>query len=198
MEKEMLGLYISGHPLDQIKEKMNQMPYNTGNLRPEDDGKQVELIGQLTDCRRIITKSKREMLIGSLEDYRGSISVVVFQMGDSFEQKAAAFVDDSIVTVKGRVRLNQDELSLSVDEITPVDYALHSKTVKIDLNNIDSEEMLQDIRRILTQYKGYTPVCFMVEDRMILANRKFWVSDDELCYAQLKEIVGEGHFWVER
>ncbi|NBV41787.1 DNA polymerase III subunit alpha, partial [bacterium] len=198
MEKEMLGLYISGHPLDHLQEKLRQMPHHTTSFRPEDDGKSVELIGQLTDVRRVITKTKREMMIGSLEDFKGAISILLFQQGNQFEAKAAAFQDDSIVKVKGRVRANGDEISLSVDEIEPVDYVLNSKTVKIDVENIESEELLQDIKRILCQYSGYIPVCFVMGDTMILAHRKYWVNDDELCYAQLRELVGDGHFWVER
>ncbi|NBV82797.1 DNA polymerase III subunit alpha [bacterium] len=199
MEKDMLGLYISGHPLDHIQELIKKMPHNTGTLRPEDNGKKVELIGQLTDCRRIITKTKREMLIGNLEDYRGAITVMLFQSGDNFEEKAKDFVDDAIVRVAGRVRVNNnDEITLSADEVSTVDYAMHSKTVKIDLDNIDSDAILLDIRRILSQFKGYTPVCFQVGDKMILAHRKYWVSDDELCYSQLRELVGDGHFWIEQ
>ncbi len=197
MEKEMLGLYVSGHPLDQLKEKIAQLPHNIGTLKPEDDGKTVTIIGQLTDCRRIITKSKREMLIGSLEDYHGAISVVVFQMGDGFEQKAAAFLDDAIVMIKGRVRLNQDELSLSVDDISSVDYALLAKTVKIDLNNIDSDAIFHDIRHILMDHKGHTPVCFILDDRMVLAGRRYWIADDEGVFEKLRQVVGDGHFWIE-
>ena len=43
-----------------------------------------------------------------------------------------------------------------------------------------------------------TEVCFQLGDTMILAHRKYWVSDDELCFAQLREVVGEGHFWIEQ
>ena len=198
MEKEMLGLYISGHPLDHIQDLIKKMPHNSGTLRPEDNGKKVDMIGQLTDCRRIITKKKKEMMIGSLEDYRGSVTVMMFQMGENFEERANHFVDDAIIRIAGRVRVNQDEITISVDDIQPVDYALQSKTIKIDLENIDSDDLLHEIKRILTQFKGYTPVCFQLGATMILAHRKYWVSDDELCFAQLRDVVGDGHFWIEQ
>jgi len=198
MEKEMLGLYISGHPLDHIQEAINKLPHSTATLKSDDNGKVVTIIGQLTECRRIITKSKREMVLANLEDYHGSVTVMMFQMGNGFDEKAPQFVDDAIVKITGKIRVNQDEITLAVDDIQPVDYFLQSKTVKIDLNNIESDDVLADIQRILEQHHGHTPVCFTLDDTTILAHRKYWVADDELCFSRLKDLVGDGHFWLDR
>ncbi len=195
MEKDMLGLYISGHPLDAVKERFLKLPFNTEVLKPEDEGKSVTLLGFLSDCRRVVTKTKKEMVIGTLEDMYGSISVVLF-FHPNFDEKAALFTDDTLVQVQGKVRLSQEELSISCDDIQAIDKHSAPKKVMIDPENIESMEIFQTLKTIATQNKGPLPLHFLFPEGEVIAHPKFWISDKKECLATIEEIVGMGHCWL--
>lgn len=195
MEKEMLGLYISGHPLDALQDKLLKLPHNTEVLKPEDEGKSVMLLGFLTDCRRVMTRNKKEMLIGALEDRFGSLPVVMFY-SDKFDDYAPHFKDDTIVQVKGRVRVNQDEISLSCDSIEPVDPFSKAHKLYIDTENIDDMTVFEKLKQVVVHNKGPLPLYFIFPDSTVVAHVKFGVSDSSKCLNQIESIVGMGHCWL--
>lgn len=195
MEKEMLGLYISGHPLDALQDKLLKLPHNTEVLKPEDEGKSVMLLGFLTDCRRVMTRNKKEMLIGALEDRFGSMPVVMFY-SDKFDDYAPHFKDDTIVQVKGRVRVNQDEISLSCDSIEPVDPFSKAHKLYIDTENIDDMTVFEKLKQVVVHNKGPLPLYFIFPDSTVVAHVKFGVSDSSKCLNQIESIVGMGHCWL--
>lgn len=195
MEKEMLGLYISGHPLDAIQDRLLKFPHNTDLLKPEDEGKSVILMGFLSDCRRIMTRTKKEMLIGTLEDRYGTIQITMF-FSDKFDQYAPHFKDDTIVQVKGRVRLSQEEISLSCDSIEPIDPFSTVHRLYIDTENIDDMTIYERLKQVVVQNKGPLPLYFAFPDATVVANPKFGVSDSPACLKEIEGIVGMGHCWL--
>ena len=101
-EKELIGLYLSDHPLSEIE---NELPdYATAlvvDLAEEADQTKVTLGGIVASSRRVITRAGSTMLVATLEDLTGSVEVVVFPK--VYEQTAPAWSDDSIVLVSGRL-----------------------------------------------------------------------------------------------
>jgi len=195
MEKELLGLYVSGHPLDAFKDILDKSAYSTDTLKPEDEGKSVTLIGYLSECRRIITKQKREMITAKLEDLNGSVTILLFQT-DKFETLMPHFVDDAIVKLSGRLRQNQDEFSIICDQIDTLSQQMNQKILYIDTEHIDDMDLYKAIKNVLIQFKGETPVYFKVGETIIASHQKFSISQDPLGLSQLENIVGPGHCWI--
>lgn len=115
MEKEMLGIYISGHPLDKIKESIQKVStINTlqmlqmseeGNL--SEDGKQVKYIGIINSVKKKYTKRNTLMAFMTVEDLYGSTEIIVF---DSCYSKAQnILLDENIVLIDGRLSIREDE-----------------------------------------------------------------------------------------
>lgn len=115
MEKEMLGIYISGHPLDKIKESIQKVStINTlqmlqmseeGSL--SDDGKQVKYIGIINSVKKKYTKRNTLMAFMTVEDLYGSTEIIVF---DSCYSKAQnILLDENIVLIDGRLSIREDE-----------------------------------------------------------------------------------------
>lgn len=115
MEKEMLGIYISGHPLDKIKENIQKVStINTlqmlqmseeGNL--SEDGKQVKYIGIINSVKKKYTKRNTLMAFMTVEDLYGSTEIIVF---DSCYSKAQnILLDENIVLIDGRLSIREDE-----------------------------------------------------------------------------------------
>jgi DNA polymerase-3 subunit alpha len=114
-EKELLGLYLSEHPMGEVADRVSQFvsAYST-DLRDETlDGQRVVVAGIVTGRRTIVTKAKATMAIVTLEDLQGSIEVVVFPR--LFEQTGPTWRDGAILLVAGRVDHKGDEIALLAD-----------------------------------------------------------------------------------
>ncbi len=101
-EKELLGLYLSEHPLGDIESVLpDYVTAYTGDLAEESDQSKVTLGGIIQTSRRIITRAGSTMLVATLEDLTGSTEVVVFPK--VYAETANAWTDDAVVLVTGRV-----------------------------------------------------------------------------------------------
>ena len=101
-EKELIGLYLSEHPLGDIADVLPEyVTAYTGDLAEESDQAKVTIGGIIQSTRRVITRAGSTMLVATLEDLQGSVEVVVFPK--VFEQTANAWTDDSRVLITGRV-----------------------------------------------------------------------------------------------
>ena len=115
MEKEMLGIYISGHPLDSYREVIEkQATINTKDMikieeehKISEDGRQIKYAGIITSVKKKFTRTGNLMAFISVEDLYGSREVVVF---DSVYRKAADNLrEDSIVIIEGRLSVREDD-----------------------------------------------------------------------------------------
>src|SRR5687767_6670 len=101
-EKELIGLYLSEHPLGDIAGELpDYVTAYTGELAEEPDQAKVTIGGILISSRRVITRAGSTMLVATLEDLQGSVEVVVFPK--VFEQTAQSWADDNVVLVSGRI-----------------------------------------------------------------------------------------------
>ncbi|MCC6619025.1 MAG: hypothetical protein IT341_08310, partial [Chloroflexi bacterium] len=101
-EKELIGLYLSEHPLGDIADQLpDYVTAYTGDLAEDEDQSKVTLGGIILSSRRVITRAGSTMLVATLEDLTGSVEVVVFPR--VFEETAPAWADDAVVLVTGRI-----------------------------------------------------------------------------------------------
>ena len=122
-EKELLGLYLSEHPMGEVAERVSQFvsAYST-DLRDESlDGQRVVVAGIVTGRRIVVTKAKAAMAIVTMEDLQGSIEVVVFPR--LYEQTGPTWRDGAILLVAGRVDHKGEEISLLADLVSDWDEA---------------------------------------------------------------------------
>ena len=114
-EKELLGLYLSDHPLGEIAEAIG--PYlsaYSGDLRDESlDQQRVVVGGIVTGVRMVTTKAKASMAIVTLEDLQGLIEIVVFPR--LYEETRGTWTEGRILLVAGRVDHKGEEVSLLAD-----------------------------------------------------------------------------------
>ena len=118
MEKEMLGLYISGHPLDefadQIKELVTVFSYDfeiseesEANDSSLIDGQFVRIAGIVADIKSISTKNNRMMAFVTVEDLYGQMELILFP--NIYEQYARLLANDSQIIVEGNISVKEDE-----------------------------------------------------------------------------------------
>ena len=215
MEKEMTGLYITGHPLDDYVKSLkvqttNEISevysssetldtnetdeiitgieiFNKGNSLHDND--RVIFGGMLSSVNQKITRNNAIMAFLTLEDLTGSIEVIVFPK--TLESVKPLCVTDSLVVVKGRLSIKEDEApKLICESIEPLEKINSSK---LYLRLEDSEKVKQFnfyLKELLTEdRKGDTPIYFYAskENKKFRAPRDRWISLE----SDIKEILIE-------
>jgi hypothetical protein len=114
-EKELLGLYLSEHPMGEVAEHVGQfVNAYSSDLKDESlDGQRVVVGGIVTGLRTVITKAGAQMAIATIEDLQGSIEVVVFPR--LYEQTRPTWTEGRILLVAGRIDHKGEEISLLAD-----------------------------------------------------------------------------------
>ena len=161
-EKDMLGLYVSGHPLeayrdaiknysnisslDLVSESEDEESYQNNKLT---DGQYVKLIGIISEVRKKITKSNEVMAFITLEDISGSIPVIAFAR--VYEGYKNLIFEDNIVKVEGRVNIKEDEITIAASKIMTCEEASFEKknTLMIEIPQNLPEEKLKFLRAYL-------------------------------------------------
>jgi len=106
-EKELLGLYVSEHPLQQIAPRLEKdTSAFCGEIDSTLHGQTVIIAGMVSRVRRVTTKNGNLMAFAELEDLRGSIEVVVFP--NAYEKTRRLWQPDRILLVRGKVQVRQD------------------------------------------------------------------------------------------
>ena len=115
-ERELLGLYLSGHPLDKFRKVIDEKNYkiNNAKLDPK-EGKECVIAGIIEEIRPIVTKKGDAMAFVKLSDFETSIDAVVFPR--TMAEFKNILVKDKAVAVKGKVSLRNGEISLIIDKV---------------------------------------------------------------------------------
>jgi DNA polymerase-3 subunit alpha len=123
-EKELLGLYLSEHPMGEVAGQVGQfVTAYSSELKDETlDGQRVVIGGIVTGFRTIVTKTKSTMGVATLEDLQGTIEVVVFPR--LYEQTLGTWTEGSILLVAGRVDHRGEEMSILADLVLDWDTAV--------------------------------------------------------------------------
>lgn len=123
-ERELLGLYISAHPLDNFDTYFEEQTVPLSRVTKDVDGSQVTVGGLVSSVRTIITKSGSKMAFVRLEDKAAEAEIVVFPK--LYEQVGAKLVQDNVIRVTGKVNARdrdgnlRDEPSVIADEVVEV------------------------------------------------------------------------------
>ncbi|MFH1429841.1 MAG: OB-fold nucleic acid binding domain-containing protein [Candidatus Margulisiibacteriota bacterium] len=195
MEKELIGVYMSDHPLNYAKQFIEkQADTNTDELKDKPPDEKVTLGGLFANKRKIITKSGKPMITGTFEDLNGQVPVVLFP--GNYDRCAQYFIEEEIVILKGKVSFKQEEVQVIIDELIPYQ-ASRSKTqaLHISFKNIQDEIIMEKVKDTLANFAGTSPVYIHTDTKVIDTSKHFAVnllSDLEM---QLAEIIGAENVW---
>jgi len=198
-EKEMLGVYISGHPLDQYEEEFNSTVTITSlDLKNDDEGQQTRFVdgqpvtigGIITECKTIFTRSNNLMAFVTIEDYYGTIEVIVFPT--IYEEYRNMLVEERPVFIKGRISIKEEESpKVLCDDVIPMVKSSGKMFIKVPANFNGS--IINEIKSILKRYKGNTPVIIYFErdNKRFQADRSLWVTPCKDLYDMLSNLLGQ-------
>lgn len=221
LEKEMLGIYITGHPLDKIREKIENVT-NINTLQmlemKEDvdeginsiektDGKQVKFAGIISSVKKKYTKRNTTMAFITVEDLYGTAEVIVF---DSCYTKCSnLLIVDNIILVDGKLSIREDEdikiVANNIIDFNTIDVQ-HSdnknnsitKPKKIIINITNMKEQtkarLRGAIKFFTGDKNNISIEVKNEDKL-LPSGAIYLTDEIL--KEFEEIVGKENIILE-
>jgi DNA polymerase-3 subunit alpha len=198
MEKELLGLYISSHPLERLRESLEAQTTNTvADISDMNEGDPIKVGGLLADCKRIVTKKGDAMMLATLEDLTGSIPLVIFPK--AYEKCAPFLNNDEAVIVKGK--LNRDfrteELNVQAETITALEELEKVRSLHVEFVDIKDPSVLNGMKDVLALHRGTDPVFVRTDGKSIELNRDFWVEINPDLVEQLEKLLGDGAVNVE-
>ena len=117
MEKETLGLFLSSHPLKEVRAALRaRVECSLAELGGKKDGDWVTVGGTITESKKIRTKKGEPMMFATLDDLEGSVEMLVFN--SAYAANADKIGDDKVLIVRGRVdHKEQGETKLVVQEV---------------------------------------------------------------------------------
>lgn len=196
LEKECLGAYISGHPLDEYKDVLAACsPYQISDVTDDEsitDGSHIKLAGMITSVSKKFTKNNALMARFTLEDLSDDIEVIVFPKTlRSFENEIE---QDSIVTLTGRLDKNEkDPVKIICESIKKIDPSRTGKTLFIKIPSA-ADSKINQLLKLLEIFKGDTPTVLYREktNQAFRSPEKYWVISNRVLEGQIKDLLGEG------
>lgn len=219
MEKEMLGLYISGHPLLEYKTQLqDKISITTAELIKETseyeglsnyaynyDDKRVIMGGIVASVKPKTTKNNNMMAFVELEDLYGSIEMIVFPK--IYDEYNKFLTNDNIIIVEGRISVKEEEdPKIICDKISSLkhstikDHYIQNKVSKIyiKINSERNPRIFTLIKNILEKNKGEKPVYLVDEAKrasgkalVMQADPSIWVNINDNLIADLKRACGD-------
>lgn len=200
MEKEMLGVYVSGHPLDRYATQMEQIAtITTDDLqhteeRPDIlDGTQVTIAGIVNNKKTMITKKNTMMAFVQIEDLYGVCEVIVFP--NVYERFAADIREEQMLVIKGTLNFKEEEApKIIAEKVWTLEKYQEGpiEPVKIAIGRHRDEALvLSQIKEILERHKGEIPVIIRSEasGKVFKTNSSLWVNPTKAFYAELEKIL---------
>ncbi|MEV4731018.1 DNA polymerase III subunit alpha [Saccharopolyspora sp. NPDC049426] len=209
-EREMLGLYVSAHPLDGAQRLL--APYQdtgiaelVGGERESGGKEQIKIAGMISGIQRRINKNGHPWAIVTLEDLDASVEVLFFPK--SYEMFADCLVEDTAMAVKGRINEREGTISVFASDAVPVDISGAETeqggdsafVIKVPVGRVD-QSLVNELKRTLQAHSGTTPVHLKLQGprgttRLALSS-DFFVSTENGLQGELKGLLGAGCFEV--
>ncbi|MGI6097477.1 MAG: DNA polymerase III subunit alpha [Dethiobacteria bacterium] len=191
MEKEMLGLYISGHPLEQYSPLLEKITKLTccAELKEMRDQAQVTVGGIIQRIRSIYTKKGRPMAFLTLEDLTGEVEVIVFS--NLYERQQKELEEDLPLLIKGKTDIkDEEEVKIICEKIIPL--PLQPKRLFLRIGTPCQISTLLTLKELLRQAEGGIPVYlfFEKEKKTILVEEDCWATDEPDFLQKVKNILG--------
>jgi DNA polymerase-3 subunit alpha len=196
-EKEMLGFYVTGHPLDQYMDKVSELAsHTTGQLEGLAKNTEVALCGVLVAVLRRRTKDGKPWASLQIEDLEGSIEAMVFST--QYERLNTLLVEDKAVFVRGLVLPEENAPpKISVQDIVPLDVARVNRpsliSIRVPMNGSGGADRASALENLFRSKPGETEVRLRLEkprDFSVILDVTAKVCPDKEFRAEVARICG--------
>lgn len=199
MEREILGFYISGHPMEGFRSRTEKfISHHIAELDHAKDGESVIISGIVTNVKASVTKRKEMMAYVTLEDTTGSVVVIVFPK--AYNKYAPLLNTENVLLVKASLSQQEEERRLFCDSVSEVNEELLKESevqtypgkLFVKLSECDDlDKLLLRIKGVISRYPGGSPVYLdFGTGKVLRIDGKLWVSITQELMADLSLLCG--------
>lgn len=192
MEKELLGVYISGHPAREYRDEMARaVTHLIGELPELEDGASVTVGGIVQELRKTYTRRNEVMAYLTLEDTTAAVEVVIFPR--VLAEAAALLQPEAPVVVEGKVALQEEQVKILAERLVSLQAARKHQVV-IHLPDVARHEVLEEVRAALLRYPGSYPVYLYFNGfrKAVAVGERFRVQVTAGLQQELESVLGRG------
>ncbi len=195
MEKEVLGLYVTEHPLQSVRDQLRRKSDTTiGELERRRDGEVVTIGGIVSSLRHMTTKRGDSMVFLRIEDVTGGIETVVFSQ--TYEKARELCVTDRILIVKGRIDRKEGETKMVALELAAFEAVAEKREVRLKIDATKaSAGTLRELAALIKDFPGESPVyadLVTSQGKKVYAfGPQYKVAPAPDFYAEVKMLLGE-------
>lgn len=182
-EKETLGFYISGHPLETFRDKLSKL--KSSKDLDKFLGKRVKVGGIITEVRQITTKKGDSMAFFTLEDFDGMIKVTLFP--NVFYKNSNVAQVEEVVVVEGRVDSSNDMINVVADKITSAETYIADFWLIIP-SSLEKPSTFKSLKKIFAENAGWSQVFLNRLGKWEKIAPK--ISDSSILRNELKKLLG--------
>ena len=192
-EKEMLGLYVSDHPLLGVETALRRLTTaGLNSLRELSDGSEVAVGGIVSAINRRYTRGGDEMVFFTLEDLDGSVEVLAF--AKTVAQFGHLITDDALLVAEGRLNNSGDDVKVRAFRIDAPELAPPTELrLNVTASSV-TRAMVRRLKRILTDHPGPAKVYIHMTDNgrseLLLLDDRFKVDLTSSLYAEIRNLLG--------
>ncbi|MFA5104060.1 MAG: DNA polymerase III subunit alpha [Candidatus Margulisiibacteriota bacterium] len=196
MEKELLGIYLSDHPLHAIIEQLQmRTTCKVCDVAEKISGAPVIIGGLLKNLRKVTTRKNDQMLIAQIEDLTGSVSVVFFPK--TYEKASFLLSEDAALIIKGKVDFRNDEPQVIADTVEILEETNAKRSIHIKLAASIKPEELVSLKSVLAMYKGSEDTYIHIGDKIVSASESYGTSISQELISSIERITGQGSTWID-
>ncbi|MCM8799272.1 MAG: DNA polymerase III subunit alpha [Candidatus Omnitrophica bacterium] len=196
-EKEMLGFYISGHPLARYSRLIKRFSKtSTAGISNYKESDLITITGLLVKIKHTLTRqSQEEMAILKLEDLEGSVEILVFPT--VYKLVYRDIQPNSIVLVKGRLSFKEEIPKIIASELVSIEKAYNLITaIHLDISGI-KESLFETIKERIKLSVGKVPIYLHLDipskvKKQFIVGEEFFVQPSEELIQDLEDLLGEG------
>ena len=201
-ERELIGFYLSGHPLKKFEEDINlfcKHDLSTSCIEEQNDRGEVTVACIITGVKRVTDRKGRPFAFIQVEDFYGNIEVIAFS--SIYDQYLGLIQVDNIVVIKGKVDRKSGSPKILADSFERIENVRekHQDRLQlfIDLNTEEvSQDLLKEMANLFEQHKGTAHVRFNIHSPEArgpfqMKVRKFVVEPHDELVDQLRDMLGK-------
>jgi DNA polymerase III subunit alpha len=201
-ERDLIGFYLSGHPLDRYREDISLFSSHTlepAQLQNMSNKSNVRVVGIITSVKRVTDRKGRPFAFVTLEDLAGTIEVITFN--DVYDSNLGMIQTDTIVMVEGHIDTRDDRPKIIAKSLERVENLREKYQDQLQLNlevetEMVSRDDLNQMATLFSLHKGNTPIKLLIHskeaEKPIPMNvRKYVVEPSNELLGSLRNIIGE-------
>ncbi|MFH1128682.1 MAG: DNA polymerase III subunit alpha [Candidatus Omnitrophota bacterium] len=195
-EKDMLGFYVSGHPLARYANQLKRFAStSTSKLLLHKDEEEIKLVSLIAKIKQTVTRAKQEkMAILKLEDLEGVVEALVFPK--TFQKVSRYILPNTVVLVKGILNLKEDTPKIIVNDMIPMD-AVYKLINAININLTGMQEnIFISLKELLSANNGQVPIYLHLDTPakakvQLIVGESLFVNPSEQLIGKIIDLLGE-------